>query len=103
MQVGVDLKCMQTKFGGHGFSSFGDLAHFWLPSYLTKFHFRIMEGRLVIVTDYTCTYMYCTIVPSYRISGIFRGEKFCDFRKNYTQKTKNLYGSHLIFDRYAKF
>ena len=25
------------------------------------------------------------------------------FRKNYTQKTKNLYGSHLIFDQFAKF
>ena len=73
MQVGVDLKCMQTKFGGRGFSGFGDLAHFWLPSNLTKFPFRTMEGRLVTVTDYT--YMYCAIVPLYCIDSIFRGEK----------------------------
>ena len=28
MQVEVDMKCMQTKFGGHGFSGFGDFATF---------------------------------------------------------------------------
>ena len=36
-----------------------------------------------------------------RICGIFCGEKILRisrFRKNYTQKTKKLYGSHLIFD-----
>ena len=41
----------------------------------------------------------------YRISGFFRGVQFSRisrFRKNYTQKTKILYGSHLIFDRFAK-
>ena len=26
MQVEVDAKCVQTKFGGHGFSGFGDIA-----------------------------------------------------------------------------
>ena len=24
MQVGIDVKCMYTNFGGHSFSSFGD-------------------------------------------------------------------------------
>ena len=28
MQVGVDVKCMYTNFGGHGYSSFGDIATF---------------------------------------------------------------------------
>ena len=28
MQVGVDVKCMYTNFGGHGISSFGDMATF---------------------------------------------------------------------------
>ena len=28
MQVGTDVKCMYTNFGGHGFSSFGDIATF---------------------------------------------------------------------------
>ena len=28
MQVEVDVKCMHTNFGGHGFSSFGDIATF---------------------------------------------------------------------------
>ena len=32
MQVEVDLKRMQTNFGGRGFSSFGDFASFCLPS-----------------------------------------------------------------------
>ena len=28
MQVGIDVTCMYTNFGGHGFSSFGVMAHF---------------------------------------------------------------------------
>ena len=28
MQVGIDVKCMHTKFGGCGLSSFGDIATF---------------------------------------------------------------------------
>ena len=28
MQVGVDVKCMYTNFGGRGISSFGDIATF---------------------------------------------------------------------------
>ena len=39
MQVEVDLKCMQTNFGGRGFSSFGDFASFCLASKQTKFPF----------------------------------------------------------------
>ena len=45
-------------------------------------------------------------IKNYRIGGIFRGENFSQisrFKKNYTQKTKNLYGSHLNFDQFAKF
>ena len=26
MQVGIDVKCMHTNFGGHGFSGFRDIA-----------------------------------------------------------------------------
>ena len=26
MQVGIDVKCMHTSFGGRGFFSFGDMA-----------------------------------------------------------------------------
>ena len=32
MQVEVDVKCMETKFGGHSFSGFGVMAPFCLPS-----------------------------------------------------------------------
>ena len=28
MQVGIDVTCMYTSFGGHGLSSFGDMATF---------------------------------------------------------------------------
>ena len=37
------MKCMQTKFGGHGLSGFGDLSHFRLPSKTAKFPFRTMD------------------------------------------------------------
>ena len=40
MQVGVDVKCMQTNFGGRGYFGFGDLAPFCLPSKRPKFPFR---------------------------------------------------------------
>ena len=29
MQVGIDVKCMHTDFGGRGFSSFGDKISLW--------------------------------------------------------------------------
>ena len=28
MQVGIDVKCMHTNFGGHGYFGFGDIATF---------------------------------------------------------------------------
>ena len=50
----------------------------------------------------TCEREYIT---NYRIGGIFRGEKFLRiscFRKKLYTENKILYGSHLIFDRFAK-
>ena len=40
----------------------------------------------------------------YCIGGIIRGEKFCEFSvlEKIIHKTKNLYGSHLIFDQFTK-
>ena len=32
MQVGIDVTCMYTKFGGHGYFGFGDLAPFCFPT-----------------------------------------------------------------------
>ena len=29
MQVGIDVKCMHTNFGGRGFSGFGDKISLW--------------------------------------------------------------------------
>ena len=40
MQVEVDVKRMQTNFGGHGFPGFGDFASFCFPSKWPKFPFR---------------------------------------------------------------
>ena len=31
MQVGINIKCMHTSFGGCGLSSFGDIATFQKP------------------------------------------------------------------------
>ena len=39
MQVEVDVKCMQTNFGGHGHSSFGDFAPFVCLQKWPKFPF----------------------------------------------------------------
>ena len=39
-QVEVDVKCMQTDFGGCDLSGFGDIATFMLPSKQPKFPFR---------------------------------------------------------------
>ena len=39
MQVGVDVICMHTNFGGRGLFGFGDIA----PSKLAKFPFRTMD------------------------------------------------------------
>ena len=39
MQVEVDVKRMQTNFGGHGFSGFGVMAPFCLPLKRPNFPF----------------------------------------------------------------
>ena len=39
MQVGIDVTCMYTNFGGHGLSGFGDTATFKTA----KFPFRPMD------------------------------------------------------------
>ena len=40
MQVGMDVTCMPTNFGGRDFSGFGDIATFCLPSKTAKFPFN---------------------------------------------------------------
>ena len=42
MQVEVDVKCMQTNFGGHGLLGFGVMAPFCLPSKMAKISLRTM-------------------------------------------------------------
>ena len=43
MQVGVDVKCMHTNFGGRGLSGFGDLAPFSFAFKTTKISLRTMD------------------------------------------------------------
>ena len=43
MQVEVDVKCMQTNFGGCGLSGFGVMASFCLPSKTAKISLRTMD------------------------------------------------------------
>ena len=43
MQVEVDVKCMQTNFGGRGFSGIGVMAPFCLPSKTAKISLRTMD------------------------------------------------------------
>ena len=43
MQVEVDVKRMQTNFGGRGFSSFGDFAHFSFAFKTAKISLQTMD------------------------------------------------------------
>ena len=43
MQVEVDVKCMETNFGGHGISSFGDFVPFSSTFKTTKISLRTMD------------------------------------------------------------
>ena len=43
MQVGIDVTCMHTNFGGHGLSGFGVMASFCLPSKTTKISLQTMD------------------------------------------------------------
>ena len=45
MQVEVDVKHMQTNFGGRGFSGFGDFAPFYDPSKVAKISFWTMGSK----------------------------------------------------------
>ena len=42
MQIGIDVTCMHTNFGGHGLSGFGVMASFCLPSKTAKISLRTM-------------------------------------------------------------
>ena len=45
MQIGVNVKCMQTNFGGCGFAGFGDIATFLCLQKWPNFPLWIMEGK----------------------------------------------------------
>ena len=50
MQVEVDLKRMETKFGGRDFFGFGDIAPFRLPSKRPKFPFTLYLSSSLSLT-----------------------------------------------------
>ena len=52
MQVGIDVKCMHTSFGGQGLSGFGDIATL---SNLVKFTTTI-DMTTVAITPHTCSF-----------------------------------------------
>ena len=43
MQVEVDVKCMETKFGGCGFFGFGDFAPFSFAFKMAKISLQTMD------------------------------------------------------------
>ena len=45
MQVGIDVKCMHTNFGGRGLSSFGDIATFKNSQISLFDHGHIVHGH----------------------------------------------------------
>ena len=52
MQVGIDVKCMHTSFGGQGLSGFGDIVTL---SNLVKFTTTI-DMTTVAITPHTCSF-----------------------------------------------
>ena len=44
MQVEGDVKCIQTNFGGHDLSSFGDFAHFLFAFKTAKISLQTMDN-----------------------------------------------------------
>ena len=48
MQVGVDVTCMYTNFGGRGLSSFGDTATFVFPYHVCIV--GLMDHKFSIIT-----------------------------------------------------
>ena len=68
MQVGIDVECMHTNFGGRGLSSFGDTATFkngqisfsdhgyspWSPKNLIDWNW--LKKFMQVDIDVTCTY-----------------------------------------------
>ena len=47
MQVEIDMKHMQTKFGGHGISGFGDFAYFSFTFKMAKISLRVHGGQKI--------------------------------------------------------
>ena len=45
MQVGVDIKCMHTSFGGCGLSGFGDIATFQKQPNFPFYSWTIVHGH----------------------------------------------------------
>ena len=48
MQVGIDVTCMQTNFGGHGLFGFGDIATFKTA----KFPFLPMDYKSMVIKKF---------------------------------------------------
>ena len=60
------MKCMQTNFGGHGLSSFGDFASFCLPSKMAKISLQTMNyspwgSENGIGSKYACIFMQAEV------------------------------------------
>ena len=45
MQVGIDVKCMHTDFGGHGLSGFRDIATFKISQISLVGAWTIVHGH----------------------------------------------------------
>ena len=57
MQVGIDVKCMYTYFGGRGLFSCGDS----VTLNLTKFLFRLIIDSIRIGSKYSCKQMFAIV------------------------------------------
>ena len=110
MQIEVDVKCIQTNFGGHGHSGFRDFAclhewpnfefPFWKFPIISKICFIVrwtlgdckLEFHLALLKGYPCGSVYiCAILASKQLVNRISGKNLFLYMYN----TKN-FGNYCI-------
>ena len=56
MQIGIDVKCMYTDFGGRGLSSFGDKISLWSKKWKNSIDRNQLKKFMQVGINVTCMY-----------------------------------------------
>ena len=94
MQVGIDVKCMHTDFGGFGLFSFGDTATFKNSQFSLSDHglYSPWSSKNLIIWNWLKKFMQVGINVTCMYTN-FGGHGFSDFRDITTFKNGQI--SHL--------